>query len=148
MDRKEFIRTCGLACLGGGVITLLLQSCTTTAMVDGTVAGENMIVPLSTFEETKNNDLQYRKYIIVHHKDLRHPIAVFRFSESQYEAVLMKCTHQGNELSVNGDRLHCSSHGSEFDQYGMVMKGPAKETLRKFDVTIDHQQLVISLKVV
>lgn len=148
MDRKEFIRTCGLACLGGGTIASLLQSCTTTSMVNGSVVGEHMIVPLTAFEEKNTKELNYRKYIVVHHKDLRNPIAVFRFSDSQYEAVLMKCTHQGNELSVNGDRLHCSSHGSEFDQHGIVMKGPAKDPLRKFDVTIDHQQLAISLKAV
>ena len=148
MDRKEFIRTCGLACLGGGAMALLLQSCTTTAMVNGSVVGENMMVPLTAFEEINNKEVQYRKYIIVHHKDLRNPIAVFRFSETHYESVLMKCTHQGNELSVNGDRLHCSSHGSEFDQHGMVMKGPAKDSLKKFDVRIENQQLAISLKAV
>ncbi|MBP6680644.1 MAG: Rieske (2Fe-2S) protein [Saprospiraceae bacterium] len=148
MDRKEFIKTCGLACLGGGAISLLIQSCSTPAMVSGSLAGENMIVSLSAFEEVKNKEMQYRKYILVHHPQLRYPICVFRFAENNYYAVLLQCTHQGNEVSVNGDRLHCSSHGSEFDQQGKVKKGPATVPLRSFDVTIQNQQLAISLKAV
>ncbi len=148
MDRKEFVKTCGLACLGGGAIAFLLQSCSTPAMVSGSLTGENMMVPLSAFEELKKNEIQYRKYILVHHPQLRFPICVFRLDENNYTALLLQCTHQGNELSVNGDRLHCSSHGSEFDQQGMVKKGPATEPLRTFDVTIENQLLAISLKAV
>jgi len=148
MERKEFIKTCGLACLGGGAMSLLLQSCSTPAMVSGSLAGENIMVPLNAFEELKKNEINYRKYILVQHPQLRFPICVFRFSQDSYTAILLQCTHQGNELSVNGDRLHCSSHGSEFDQQGMVKRGPAKEPLRTFDVAIENQQLAISLKAV
>ncbi len=148
MDRKEFIKTCGLACLGGGVMGLMLQSCSTPSMVSGSLSGENMMVPVKAFEEVEKNEIQYRKYILVQHPQLRYPIYVFRFAENKYTAVLLQCTHQGNEVSVNGDRLHCSSHGSEFDQQGMVKKGPATEPLRRFDVTIENQQLAISLKAV
>lgn len=148
MDRKEFIKTCGLVCLGGGVMGLMLQSCSTPSIVSGSLAGENMMVPLSSFEELKNNQIQYRKYILVHHPQLRYPIYVFRLYDDNYSAVLLQCTHQGNEVSVNGDRLHCSSHGSEFDQQGMVKNGPATEPLRSFKVTIENQQLAISLKAV
>jgi Rieske Fe-S protein len=148
MDRKEFIKTCGLACLGGGAIAIVLQSCSTPSIVSGSLSGDNMIVPLSAFVEYKNNELHYRKYILVHHPQLRFPICVFRFDENNYTAFLLQCTHQGNEVSVNGDRLHCSSHGSEFDQQGFVKKGPATEPLRTFDVRIENQQLAISLKAV
>ena len=148
MDRKEFVKTCGLACLGGGAIALLLQSCSTPAMVSGSLAGENMMVPLNAFEEMKNKEVQHKKYILVHHPQLRYPIYVFRLAENNYTAVLLQCTHQGNEVSVNGDRLHCSSHGSEFDQQGIVKKGPATEPLRTFPVRIENQQLAITLKAV
>ena len=148
MDRKEFIKTCGFACLGGGSVAFFLQSCAGSKLVSGTLAGENMVVPITEFEQLKNEEKVYRKYIIVHHDQLRYPICVFRFSETDYAAILLQCTHQGNELSVHGDRLHCSSHGSEFDQHGMVKKGPATEPLKTFDVRIENQQLAISLKAV
>jgi Rieske Fe-S protein len=60
----------------------------------------------------------------------------------------MRCTHQGAELQVFGDKLQCPAHGSEFSSKGAVQNGPADNTLRTFPVTIEKNQLKISLKAV
>ena len=58
----------------------------------------------------------------------------------------MRCTHQGTELQVFGDKLQCPAHGSEFNNLGQVGNGPADTALRTFLVTITDRQLKISLK--
>ncbi len=146
MDRKGFLKTCGFACLGASSIGLLLQSCVGSKMVTAQISGENIIVPLSVFEIIKNNEKTYRKYVVVQNTQLQYPISVYRFSDQEFTAIYMRCTHQGAELTVNGDKMVCSAHGSEFDNKGNVQSSPADKPLSTFPVTIDKQNLKISLK--
>ena len=103
----------------------------------------NLTVPVSTFQQDKDS---FRKYIVVSHPELKFPICVYRFSDTEYTALLMKCTHQGAELQVFGDRLECPAHGSQFSDTGQVKNGPADTNLRSFPVTVNNDQLFISLK--
>jgi len=88
----------------------------------------------------------FRKYVVVQHEKLKYPVCVYRFSETAYTALLMRCTHQGAELQVFGARLQCPAHGSEFNNKGVVQTGPADTNLRTFPVTLFNNQLLISLK--
>lgn len=105
-----------------------------------------MLVPLSAFETTKNNSSVYKKYVVVQNEQLQFPICIFRLNENTYSALLMKCSHQGAELQVFGDKLQCPAHGSEFDSLGNVQTSPANTRLRSFPVTIQANNLSISLK--
>ena len=142
MERKEFLKTCGLACLGELAITALLESCSGTKTIEGTISASDLVVPVSSFVHKDT----YKKYVVVHHEKLKYPICVYRFSDTQYVALLMRCTHQGAELQVFGDRLECPAHNSEFNNKGIVQNGPADSNLRTFPVTIINNQLNISLK--
>ncbi len=146
MHRKEFIKTCGYACLGVSAIGILLQSCAGSKIIAAPIVGENIVVPLSDFEVLKNNVKSFRKYIVVQNEKLNFPICVYRFSEKEFTALYMQCTHQGAELSVYGDKLVCAAHGSEFDNKGNVQNAPADKPLKTFPITIEHQNIKISLK--
>lgn len=148
MNRKDFIKTCGYSCLGSLTLGPLLQSCTPMKMITGTIEGEDILVQLSDFKVVKKEEVSFRKYLIVQNELLQFPICVYRVSETEYSALWMKCTHQGNELTAFGDKLHCSAHGSEFDKHGNVTNGPAANQLRTFEVIIENEQLKISLKAV
>jgi Rieske Fe-S protein len=144
MERKEFIKVCGFACLGGSFLTsMILESCSSAKIISGNISDSDLIVPISSFL-TKDNS--YRKYIVVHHEKLSYPVCVYRFNENEYSALFMRCTHQGAELQVFGDKLQCPAHGSEFNDKGLVQNGPADTNLRTFPVTIQKNQLNISLK--
>jgi len=147
MNRKEFIKTCGFACLGINTFGLLLQSCTSSKLMSAQIQGENIIVSLSDFEVIKNNEKTYRKYIIVQNEKLQYPIYLYRFSEKDYTALYMRCTHQGAELTAFGDKMVCSAHGSEFDNRGNAISMPADQPLKSFPITIENNFLKISLKV-
>lgn len=143
MERKDFLKTCGFACLTGGFFLSTLESCGSTKIISGTISDSDLIVPASSFFIKEN---KFRKYIVVQNEKLQYPICLYRFSELQYSALLMRCTHQGTELQVFGDKLECPAHGSAFNNNGVVQNGPASANLRTFPVTIQHDQINISLK--
>ena len=146
MDRRKFIATSCIGCLSGGIAISILEGCSTSKIITATISGSDMIVPLGDFEIKKRKITKFKKYLVVENELLQYPICVYRFDENRYEALLMKCTHQGTELQVFGDKLQCPAHGSEFNSHGIVEGGPANTSLRLFPITIDNGQLKISLK--
>ena len=137
-----------MACMAGIGLPVLLQSCSSSKQLSGKIVGDNLVVPIADFETKNGNNIYYKKYLVVQNELLQYPICVYRFSDNEYSALWMRCTHQGTELQVFGDRLQCPAHGSEFNNKGGVQNGPADDTLRTFPVTIDNNLLKISLKAV
>lgn len=142
MTRKEFIKTCGYGCLGMSSIAVLLQSCVPMKDISAVLDHDHLIVPKSAFIKKD----EYVEYLIVRNKNLQFPIYLFRFSEEEYTALYLQCTHQGNEVSAYGDKLVCSAHGSEFDNKGQVTNGPANKPLRSFPINTDNKNIFISLR--
>ncbi len=145
MDRRDFMRSCGYACLSGIAVTTILQSCATTKIVSGSIDQSELVIDLADFEQVKKKQSSFRNYLIVRNDSLQFPLAIYRFSDTEYTALYLKCTHQGAELQVFGDKIQCPAHGSEFSNRGVVESGPATEKLREFAVRIDNKQLKISL---
>ena len=146
MKRRNFIKSGCIACMSGGIMLSLLESCGTTKILDASIDGSDMIVSLKDFETRKTNRRQFKKYLVLQNEILQYPICVYRFDENNYQALLMRCTHQGTELQVFGDKLQCPAHGSEFNSHGKVENGPANIPLRTFPVVIANNELKISLK--
>lgn len=146
MDRRQFVKkTCGL-CLGGPLVAGILSSCGSTHYVNGTMEPSGISVPPTEFISSKGTATTFLPYIIVRNDNLEYPICLYRFSENEYSALLMKCTHQGTELQVFGDQLHCPAHGSEFTNKGQVSQGPAENGLRTFRVFLLQEKILIELK--
>ncbi len=148
MDRKDFIKTCGLACVSGAAMTIFLESCGIPKTLTGTINDSDLFVALSDFETKAGSEIHYKKYVIVNNDILKFPICVYRHDVKNYTALWMQCTHQGAELQVYGDKLQCPAHGSEFNNKGEVTNSPASQNLRTFPVTVLNNQLQISLKAI
>lgn len=146
MNRKDFIHTCGMACMGTLAFGLLLPGCVSVKMISAEISGSDMLVPLAAFEKPDDKKPGYHPYIIAQNESLQYPICIYRLDEKNYSALLMRCTHQGTELQAFGDRLQCPAHGSEFTNKGEVQSGPASTPLRTFPVIIEQNQLRLSLK--
>jgi len=146
MDRKKFLKSIGVTCLCASPVALLLNGCAATGLISGKIDGDELLVAKSSFDPTAETDKSHRKYIIVQNDILLFPICIYRFNDNEYSAIWMRCTHQGSELQVFGDRLACPAHGSEFDNRGSVRNGPAEEELRTFPVMVEDDLLRISLK--
>jgi Rieske Fe-S protein len=145
MRRREFIATTCLTCLGAGFISTTLSACIPTHYTSGEIEPQGVSVPLTEFQYLKRGKKLFRQFIIVQQTNLSFPIYVYRFSETEYAALWMKCTHQGSELNASGDHIYCTSHGSEFDNYGNVKQGPAEKNLRSFPVSVNGERLLINL---
>jgi Rieske Fe-S protein len=141
MNRKSFLRTCGVACAGGGFLPALLSGCSGGAVATGTLTGKDLVISLSEFEARSTGSS-----LIVYHERLHYPVGVFRHPDGHFSAVWMSCTHQGTELQVFGDHLSCPAHGSEFTGDGEVKNGPAAKPLRTFAVRIEQGNLCITLR--
>ncbi|GGC05718.1 MULTISPECIES: QcrA and Rieske domain-containing protein [Dyadobacter] len=146
MDRKQFIKACGISCLGLSSATLSLSGCASVYSVQGAVSDKTISFPKDSFFETKKSGEKIaRQVVVVNVDNLKFPVAVYDDGNNKYTAVWLKCSHQGNEVSVHGDSLSCSAHGSEYDRSGKVTKGPAKEDLRRFNVRSDQTTIFIEL---
>lgn len=146
MDRRIFIKKTCSACLGASVMGGVFSGCLATHYVSGIWQPTGIQVLKSEFAFLKEGTTTTRPYIIVKNEKMEYPICLYRFSQNDYAALLMKCTHQGTELQASGDHLHCSAHGSEFDNKGQVTQGPAETSLRRFNVTTNDDVLLIELK--
>lgn len=143
MDRKEFIRSGCIACIGMAVGASTLQSCFGLKQAAVKMTDNGLLVDLEEFYPSLKGE---RAYVVVRHEDLQFPICVYQIDKDTFTAVLMKCSHQGAELQVAGDQLTCPAHGSEFDKHGNVMQGPASVALRTFPVINGGKQLYIDLR--
>jgi Rieske Fe-S protein len=146
MDRKSFIRQCGLVCLGASYVVSFLEGCVSSKTMLGHIDGSDLVIPLNAFEVPKKSGMEYLRAIIVEHSSLQHSVCVFRDAQTAaYSAVLMRCTHQGAALQLFGEKFECPAHGSQFDSHGVVTEGPADANLRAFPVKVEQQSLRISL---
>jgi Rieske Fe-S protein len=143
MDRKEFIRSSCVACIGMALGASVLQSCVGSKYAKGALNENGLLLDIKEFEPDKKGG---RPYVIVRHDDLQYPICVYHLEGTKYSALLMRCTHQGVELQVSGDQLTCPAHGSEFDKLGNVTQSPAPVPLRTFPVSVTGTQLFIDLR--
>jgi Rieske Fe-S protein len=146
MDRRDFIVKGCAACLSATAIAGLLSSCTPSQFVSGKLNENGILVNLDDFKINKAGRTSYRSFIVVRNESLQYPICLYRFSETDYSAVWMQCTHQGTELQVSGDYLQCPAHGSEFNNKGKIVNGPADKDLRSFPVRITANQIFIDLR--
>lgn len=145
MDRREFAKSC-IKCISAISLIPLVAGCQSTHYVTGTIEESGISIPKSEFTYLKKDKEVLRSFIIVRNDKMEFPIYVYRFNENEFSALLMKCTHQGNELSASGDHLTCSAHGSEFTNKGIVAQGPAEKNLRTFNVKVDAEKLFIDLR--
>lgn len=145
MDRKEFITTCGTACLGMAAVAWL-QSCTATNYyAASSKADKKLVIKKSEFVKVDKEKTSQRKYILVKTEELTFPICIYKLTENNYSALLMECTHKSCELQPHGDYLVCPCHGSEFTKQGAVQNPPAEQDLRTFKITHDEENLYLQL---
>jgi Rieske Fe-S protein len=147
MERKTFIKNCGLACLSFLPMTSLLSSCVSSKSISVNIDKNNTVtLALSQFEIIKNGTSTFRNFLILHNDLLQYPICVYRISATNYSALLMRCSHQGAELTAYGDKLVCSAHGSEFDKIGQFQSAPADKALKSFPVIIGQTDIQILIQ--
>jgi Rieske Fe-S protein len=79
--------------------------------------------------------------------DLNRNILVVHVKPEQFTAVDIKCTHSACEVNYDVDhtRFYCPCHGSEFDLYGQVLKGPATKPLNYYHTELKGEEVMITI---
>lgn len=145
MERRDFIKKCGVvgaSCLG---LSLVMNSCTNVHHIVGAVDNKKVKVSKSEFVINTEKKNSFRKYIIMRIENSLFPIVIYRYAEDEYKAMLLRCTHQAYELNVNGDLISCTAHGSEFTNKGAVEQGPAEQELKSFPITMDGKNIYLKI---
>lgn len=137
MQRREFLKNCGL--LGASCVTLPLffGSCKPVFYASCSMQGNRIVV--------KKSDFLSRTYVLVKNERIQAPIYLCKINENEYSAVLMVCTHKGCELNPAGNNLVCPCHGAEFSNTGKVLMLPAERDLQKYTTATDNENIYINL---
>lgn len=143
LTRRDFLAKGCMACVGVGLLTL--SGCA-THYAAGTIESSGLSILKSEFAQVKKGKTSYRTFLLIQNDKLEFPIYLYRFSETEYSALWMECTHQGAELQASGDFLYCPSHGSEFNNRGTVSNGPAEKNLRTLPFNLSGDKIVIDLR--
>jgi Rieske Fe-S protein len=146
MDRKDFLVKACTACLSMTAVASVLSSCSVTHFITGNATNDGLIISKDDFSFTQKGAPAFRSFIIVRNDILQYPIYVYRFSDQEYSALWMRCTHQGTELQASGDSLQCPAHGSAFNNKGLATNGPANNSLRIFPLQLTNKEIFIDLR--
>jgi Rieske Fe-S protein len=124
---------------GAGILISDLLACSPSSRVLKLPVSENTVrMPATVFAKEQIQ--------IVRPEGWFYDIAVRKTSANDFEAILLECTHQQNQLIANQSGYMCILHGSRFNLEGQVVKGPAERALKKFATSVDQGQVVIQLK--
>ena len=141
IERRQFLRSsCNLCLLGiSGVLFAQLPACSPAAfsVVKADITDNKIQLPLELFAKSP--------FQVVRPNGWYYDIAVTKKSDDTYQALLLQCTHQDNQLTTTGNGYQCSLHGSVFDKEGQVKKGPASKPLDSYSVTIVNEHILISI---
>lgn len=123
-----------------GLLLPALSGCGPAAyqVFNATPADGQLVVPADTFAKGP--------LVVVRQKGSYYSIALRKKEDNTYSALLLKCTHQDNQLTAASDGFSCSLHGSAFNRDGRVTKGPAERPLTAYPVTIDNNNIIIHTK--
>jgi cytochrome b6-f complex iron-sulfur subunit len=71
------------------------------------------------------------------------PTALVRTGKSSYQALDLRCTHQGVPSKLVSGTFRCPAHGSEFTKTGAVKIGPAKSGLNKVNTEVSGKTVIL-----
>ena len=143
MQRRNFIKgACKICLLGaaGAAIAADLSSCSPGVAKNTfkpVVKDNEVEVPLSLFDN--------QAFKLISPANYNYEIAVEKKQDNTYHALLLRCTHQENQLTPTGNGFTCSLHGSKFDMEGHVLKGPAESPLQQLNTRIVKNNLIIHI---
>jgi Rieske Fe-S protein len=142
MKRRSFIKSsCNVCLLGAsGYLLSSLSACGPAAwpVFKAEVIDDQVLLPLASFPPSG--------FQLVRPSGSYYNIAVQKKENDQFEALLLKCTHQDNQLVRGGNGYSCNLHGSQFDNEGKATKGPAERQLKRYRTATTPDKLIIYLK--
>ncbi len=138
-NRRDFLKqaaTIGVCACCFGTLNFI-EACTTQKNITAAVTetADMASFPVSAFGD--------KNFITLSTKKFAEPIFIGKQADGSYVALRMYCTHKGCGLKAAPDKLVCPCHGSEFSTQGAVLKGPARDPLQSFRVSVEGQTVIV-----
>lgn len=154
MERREFIKWTGatVVCMCTGVLG--------TSGCAGKPASDTPCAPVGSYRMRDGRvivalsaveDLQAVggavKFTLSDEGGSERKLIVVHVADVEYRAFADSCTHNGKELNYlrAEGKLVCCGRSSQFDLAGNVIKGPAEDTLLRYHLFQDGEELVIEI---
>ena len=139
ISRRKFLEGAALAGCGA----LVLGGCAQGGAIDGSVTPTNNMATLTFAMYPKLATVGGGVVVDISGE----PIAVIRTGDTSATALSAVCTHQGCTVEIQSGSapLYCACHGSEFAISGVVVRGPARQSLRVYQATVDANGVTVTL---
>lgn len=139
ISRRKFLE--GAAAVGCGA--LVLGGCGQGGAIDGTVTPTNNMATLTFAMYPKLATVGGGIVVTAGNA----PIAVIRTGDTTATALSAVCTHEACtvEIQSGSPPLFCPCHGSEFAISGVVVRGPARQSLRVYQASVDANGVTVTL---
>lgn len=132
MERRLFIQSLGLACVGA------ISGCKTTSSMNGyqgIISNDTIAIDVREFDNENVVNVVWNERFI----------GLVKHGKARYSASLLVCTHRGCGVESTPVEFVCPCHGARFNHHGEVIKGPATENLTQFVTSVDAQFVYIHL---
>lgn len=146
MDRRKFLESICITVAGTAIAGPLDNVTRTSAHARSRGAAKDVReIPIDL---TDNPDLRpVGGTYNLEFDDLDRNILVVHAKPELFTAVDIKCTHRACEVNYDAahTKFYCPCHGSEFDLYGHVLKGPATKPLNYYHSELKGDEVMVTL---
>jgi Rieske Fe-S protein len=143
VSRRDFLKAAAIAG-GAAALPALVTACAATPAATSSQTGNSIQLDVS---QPQYASLASAGGTLALDADALDPagILVVRVSATAASAFTRKCTHLGCTLpNFQNGIVTCLCHGSQFNEQGAVVRGPAAAPLRSYPVSISGNILTIS----
>ncbi|SRR5579883_662340 len=146
MDRRKFLETLALASGGLAVVNSISDIGKASAKVRSRIVSPDVReIPLNLEDTPELKPIGGFYHLEV--EDLERDIIVVHTGPNQYTAVDIKCKHRGCDVSydIEDKKFVCPCHGSEYDLYGRLLKGPSEKPLAYYHTELKDGAVMVTV---
>ncbi|PZO35263.1 MAG: cytochrome B6 [Pseudanabaena frigida] len=139
MERRKFLMLFGVGTLAS-YLPVAIAACSSLLKPDAASAQSDGFLVVGTVTDLDNAGQILRDTEIG-------SIALVRSPDNPQNLIAVDptCTHQGCKTNWdnNNQSYNCPCHGAKFDVYGNVINGPARNSLKTYDATIQGNSVLV-----
>ncbi len=140
--RRDVLKLLAGSLLSSGAVAPLVQGCAGgLPTYRAKVADKRMVLPKAEADALAAPN----GILVVRAAGLPGPIILRHITNNGIVALTSVCTHRGCELRPFPDSLRCPCHGSEFDEFGEVIQGPARQPLTRYNVEESETSYIVHI---
>lgn len=142
-SRRDLLKGLGVAIAGGMLLEACAQTGSSVPPANSSMCGANLCIDLNDSANAALTKVDGALLV----DSSRDTIMVVRVSDATVIALSAICTHAGCSMDFvpASHLINCPCHGSQFDEDGQVVRGPARRALKTYAATLANNIITITL---